>query len=86
MVVRGSDCIKFVLKTVFCSQNISASKWPEVNKDHPFLVRTHFGHFKPWFGAIILLFYHSFWRRGYPGPPWRPLVPPGAPLDPLVPP
>ena len=32
--------------------------------------------------AIMLQFYHSFWRRGYPGPPWRPLVPPGAPLVP----
>ena len=40
----------------------------------------------PWFGAIILLFYHSFWRRGYPRPPGHPLVPPSAPLDPLVPP
>ena len=25
MVVRGSDCLKFVLKTGFCSPNISAS-------------------------------------------------------------
>ena len=24
----------------------------------------HFGYFKPWLGAIILLFYHCFWRRG----------------------
>ena len=30
----------------------------------------HTGYFKPWFGAIILLFYYSFWRRGYPRPPW----------------
>ena len=28
------------------------------------------GYFKPRFGVIILLFYHSFWRRGYPRPPW----------------
>ena len=35
----------------------------EMSKYHPFWVRTHFGYFKPWFGAIILLFYHSFWRR-----------------------
>ena len=24
------------------------------SKYHPFLVRTHFGYFKPWFGVIIL--------------------------------
>ena len=39
----------------------------KMNKYHPFWVRTHFGYFKPWFGAIILLFYHSFWRQGAPG-------------------
>ena len=55
MVVRGSDCIKFVLKTVFCSPNISASKWPEVNKDHPFLVRTHFWNF-PFFSRKLIIF------------------------------
>ena len=30
----------------------------EMNKNHPFWARTHFGYFKPWFGVIILLFYH----------------------------
>ena len=57
-------------------------------KNHPFWVRTHFGYFKPWFGAIILLFYHSFWRLGTldplapPSAPWRPPGPPGAPMTP----
>ena len=33
----------------------------------------HTGYFKPWFGAIILLFYHSFWCQGYHlAPPWPP--------------
>ena len=31
----------------------------EMSKYHPFWVRTHFGHFKPWYGVIILLFSHS---------------------------
>ena len=44
----------------------------------------HTGYFKPWFGAIILLFYYSFWRRGYPRPPWRPLGPPCAPMTPAL--
>ena len=61
----------------------------EMSKYQPFWVRTHFGYFKPWFGVIILLFYHSFWRRGYPGTPGappgarrRPPGPPGAPMTP----
>ena len=40
---------------VFCSPNISASKWPEVNKDHPFLVRTHFWNF-PFFSRKLIIF------------------------------
>ena len=48
----------------------------EMGKNHTSWVRTHFGYFKPWFWAIILLFYHSFWRREQPSPPWRPLAPP----------
>ena len=57
----------------------------KMNKNHPFWVRTHFGYFKPWFEAIVLLFYHSFLHRGYPRPPWSPVVLPGAPMDPWSP-
>ena len=55
--------LRFQYITLFyCTQ--MAPNAPEMNKNHLFWVRTHFGCFKPWFGAIILLFYHSFWRRG----------------------
>ena len=35
----------------------------EMNEYYPFWVWTHFEYIKTWFGAIILLFYHSLWRR-----------------------
>ena len=57
----------------------------EMKENHPFWVRTHFGYFKTWFGVIILLFYHYFWRREKPSAPRRPLVPPWTPRCPLTP-
>ena len=76
--------LRFQYITLFyCTQ--MAPNAPEMNKNHLFWVRTHFGCFKPWFGAIVLLFYHSFLHRGYPRPPWSPVVLPGAPMDPWSP-
>ena len=51
----------------------------EMGKNHTSWVRTHFGYFKPWFWAIILLFYHSFWRRGSLDPTGAPWLLPGPP-------
>ena len=73
LVVCGSGCINFLLKPFFdklafslnvaVSMHLNDPNASEMNKYYPLWVWAHLGYLKTWFGAIMLLFYHSLWHR-----------------------